>query len=98
MLPFVVVERFLCANDDCVVGPVRDQPDGQRRGPSLNVYQMSILENQFVSAPRLLVFDLSEGETPDLAYSGAHPERETERVAGIERANIAEAQQCLAVQ
>src|SRR5215831_11856395 len=98
MLPLVVVERFFRADDDRVVGPVRDQPDGQRRGPSLDVYQMRLLENQFVPAPSLFVFDLLEGEIANLAYAGAHPERERALIAGIERANIAEAQHSLAVQ
>src|SRR5262249_50613592 len=98
MFPFVVVERFFRADDDRVVRPVRDQPDCQWRGPSLDVYQMRLLENQFVSAPRLFVFDLLEGEIADLAYSGAHPERESEGVAGVKRAGVAEAQHSLAVQ
>src|SRR5262249_22310962 len=84
-------------DDDRVVRPVRDQPDCQWRGPSLDVYQMRLLENQFVSAPRLFVFDLLEGEIADLAYSGAHPERESEGVAGVKRAGVAEAQHSLAV-
>src|SRR5215510_3698455 len=98
MLPIVVVERFSRANDDRVVGPGGDQPDGQRRGPSLDVYQMRLLNNQFVPAPRLLVFDLLESEIVDLAYSGAHPEREGKSIASVERAGVAETQHSLAVQ
>src|SRR5215468_950645 len=98
MLPIVVVERFFRANDDRVVGPLRDQPDGQRGGPSLDVYQMRLLKNQFVPAPRLLVFDLLESGIADLAYSGAHPEREGKLIAGVESAGVAETQHSLAVQ
>src|SRR5262245_57896475 len=98
MLPIVVVERFFRANDDRARWPVRDQPDGQRRGPSLDVYQMRLLENQFVPAPRLFIFDLLEGEIANLAYAGAHPEREGKLIAGVEDAGVAETKHGLAVQ
>src|SRR6266508_244511 len=98
MLPIVVVERFFRANDDLVVGPGGDHPDGQRRGPSLDVYQMLLLKKQFVPAPRLLGVDLLESDIVDLAYSGEHPEREGTLIAGVERAGVAETQHSLAVQ
>src|SRR5262245_6056577 len=98
MLPIVVVERFFRANDNRVVWPGGDQPEGQRRGPLLDAYQMRVLKNQFVPAPRLLVFYLLESEIADLAYSGAHPEREGKLIASVERAGVAETQHSLAVQ
>src|SRR5262249_32744987 len=67
MLPLAVVERILYADHDRALGPLGGHPNGQWRGPTLNVDQVRLFESELKTAPRFLVLDLLECIAAELA-------------------------------